>query len=189
MPSGPSDQEMASASSQAESSPQSPNSAAHRRENAALNHQGESVPHTLANSPNQTDMDGTSKDTEPMLPPPDTEKLSPGEGKELIRALRELVAELGSEPQLEACPEPKSLPTTCSQALLLLALPQPPPPTPAPDPQWDHFLKNTAFWVKRPGEHIEHLGLMKQQTQKLQVFTLKAFGGGGLYPLSPETVI
>ena len=82
---------MASASSQAESSSQSPNSVAHRRENAALNHQGESVPHTLANSPSQTDMDGTSKDTEPMLPPPDTEKQSPREGKELIRALRELV--------------------------------------------------------------------------------------------------
>lgn len=103
-----------------------------RRENAGLNHQGESVPHALANSPNQTDMDGTSKDPGPMLPPPDTEKLSPREGKELIRALRELVAKLGSGPQLEACPEPKSLPTTCSQALLLLALPQAPHPSPRP---------------------------------------------------------
>lgn len=40
-------------------------------------------------------MDGTSKDTRPMLPPPDMEKLSPREGKELARALRELEAELG----------------------------------------------------------------------------------------------
>ena len=88
----------------------------------------QSVPHNLANSPKQTDMDGTSKETGPVLPPPDVEKLSPGEGKELVRALRELVAELGLGPQLEACPEQKSLPPTCSQSLLLVAL-APTPPT------------------------------------------------------------
>ena len=111
-------------------------------------------------------------------------KLSPGEGKELIRALRELVAELGLGPQLDACPEQKSLPPTCSQSLLLVAL----APTP-PTLSGTISLKTQPFWVKTPGENIEHLGLMKQRTQKLQVFTLKAFGGGGLYPLSPETVI
>ena len=129
-------------------------------------------------------MDETSKDTGPVLSPPDMEKLSPGEGKELVRALRELVAELGLGPQLEACPEQKSLPPTCSQSLLLVAL----APTP-PTLSGTISLKTQPFWVKTPGENIEHLGLMKQRTQKLKVFTLKAFGGGGLYPLSPETVI
>lgn len=86
--------------------------------------------------------------------------------------------ELGPQHQLEPCSEAGStaLPQMpCSHALL-----------PAAPYQWHQmtiFLKTQTFQVKTSGEHILYLGLVKQQTERLQVFNLKAFRWGSTHTL------
>lgn len=124
-------------------------------------------------------MDETSKDTGPVLPPPDMEKLSPGEGKELVRALRELVAELGLGPQLDACPEQKSLPPTCSQSLLLVAL-APTPPTLS-----GTISLKTAILGENPWREHRTSGFNETTNTKIAGFYSEGFWRGRSIPTLP----